>query len=776
MRERDLRALEFDKVLALVAAYAASEPGRAVLLGLRPSTDPDEVRARLRLTAELVELRAHAGSFPMQEFADQRAILLVAAREGSVLDGVALVAVRDFVLAARQAEAFTRSRVESLPNLATLAHSLVAPKELADALLRTLEDDGGLLDDASHDLKRLRNRLREERVDLESRLVRALNAGGMEPFVSDNIVTVRNRRFVLPLKLNYGEKLDGIVQDRSISGETLFVEPMWAVELNNRLMMLEREAEAEERRILAHLTAIVRGYARELAITFEAMVALDALNARAIFGERLGAIEPELTEGAMELIDARHPLLIQSGRDVTPIDVRIPAGQRGIVISGPNTGGKTVALKTVGLFALMAQAGMLIPADRQSRVTVFRSVFADIGDAQSIEANLSSFAAHIVNLTEITRALAEPALIILDEPGAGTDPAEGAALTIGLMNYLASRRSVLAIATHSTAVKLHAYSRPGFEAAAVDFDPERMTPLYRLKPHTIGQSYGLAMARRLGLPAEIIRAAEEARPAGSVELEQALQRLDAERAELRTRIETLREREAALEETRSLATEEAERARHKIAADRARIRADAAGLIEQMRREGSELLAELKVKTKSQRDLSRFVAEAQEKLEQVAPAPPQAQPLAPQEPLKVGDQVELGQIRGELLILEEGRAVITRGGMRIEVAPERLRRAAQQATASRVPKVSVTAAEHTERQELMLIGMRTTDALRTLEEFLDQAYLTNRPEVRIVHGVGSGALRKAVREYLGSSPYCAAFREADPHLGGAGATVVQLNL
>ncbi len=335
---------------------------------------------------------------------------------------------------------------------------------------------------------------------------------------------------------------------------------------------------------------------------------------------------------------------------------------------------------------------------------------------------------------------------------------------------------MLAIATHSTAVKLHAYSRAGFEAAAVDFDPERMTPLYRLKPHTIGQSYGLAVARRLGLPAEIIRAAEEARPAGSVELEQALQRLDAERAELRTRIETLREREAALEETRSLATEEAERARHKIAADRARIRADAAGLIEQMRREGSELLVELKVKTKSQRDLSRFVAEAQEKLEQVAPVPPPAQPLAPQEPLKVGDQVELGQIRGELLILEEGRAVITRGGMRIEVAPERLRRAAQQAAASRAPKVSVTAAEHTERQELMLIGMRTTDALRTLEEFLDQAYLTNRPEVRIVHGVGSGALRKAVREYLGSSPYCAAFREADPHLGGAGATVVQLNL
>ena len=620
MRERDLKALEFDKVLALVAGHAASEPGRAAVGEIRPSTDTNEVRARLRLTAELAELRAHAGSIPLQGFADQRRILLIAAREHAVLDGPALVAVRQFALAARQVEGFMRSRIEPFSNLATLARNLIAPKELADALSRTLDDDGGLLDDASPALKKLRNRLREERVELEARLVRTLNAGGMEPFVSDNVVTVRNRRFVLPLKLNYAERLEGIVQDRSISGETLFVEPMWAVELNNRLMMLEREAEAEERRILAYLTAMVRGYARELAITFEAMVALDALNARAIFAERTEAIEPEIADGALELLDARHPLLIQSGRGVTPIDVKIPAGQRGIVISGPNTGGKTVALKTVGLFALMAQAGMLIPANHGSRVTVFRSVFADIGDQQSIEANLSSFAAHIVNLSEIIRSLDEPALIILDEPGAGTDPAEGAALTIGLMNYLASRRCLIAIATHSTAVKLHAYSRAGFEAAAVDFDPERLAPLYRLKPHTIGQSYGLAVARRLGLPAEIISAAEEARPAGSVDLEQALQRLEAERTELRRRIEELRAREAALDELQRTAAEQAEQARHKLAADRARIRAESAGLIEKLRREGGALLEELKAKTKSQRDLSRFVAEAQTELEELAPA------------------------------------------------------------------------------------------------------------------------------------------------------------
>ena len=334
-----------------------------------------------------------------------------------------------------------------------------------------------LLDEASPQLLRLRNRLRAERVELEARLARSLNASGMEAFVSDYLVTVRNHRFVLPLKLNYSERLEGIVQDRSVSGETLFVEPMWAVELNNRLLMLEREVEAEERRILAHLTAMIRGYGVELRLTFDAMVALDALNARAIFAERLRCIEPLLGgfgESGLELVEARHPLLIAGGREVVPIDVRIGAGLHGIVISGPNTGGKTVALKTIGLLALMAQAGLLIPAREGSRIIVFRSIFADIGDEQSIEASLSSFAAHIANLSAMAAALEEPALVILDEPGEGTDPVEGAALAIGLMTYLGRRRCLVAIATHSTAVKLHAYSRAGFEASAVDFDAENL--------------------------------------------------------------------------------------------------------------------------------------------------------------------------------------------------------------------------------------------------------------------------------------------------------------
>ncbi|MGH8012410.1 MAG: endonuclease MutS2 [Candidatus Binataceae bacterium] len=769
MRERDLKALEFDKVIALVAALAVSAPGRATVEQLRPSTDTGEVRTLLRATAELVQLRSHSGAVPLDEFSDQRDLLLAVAPQGAVLGGPALLRIRDFVIAARTAEAFLRSRVEHLPQLAALVHNLVAPKELADALLGSLADDGGLLDDASPELKRLRTRLRDERLELETRLARSLNASGMAPFVSDYLVTVRNRRFVLPLKLNYAERLEGIVQDRSVSGETLFVEPMWAVELNNRLMMLEREAEAEEHRILTRLSAMVRGYLAELHLTFDALVELDALNARAIFAERFDAIEPLIVEHGLELVDARHPLLITSGHEVVPIAIRISAGQHGIVISGPNTGGKTVALKTLGLLALMAQSGLLIPAAEGTRITVFRGIFADIGDEQSIEASLSSFAAHIVNLTEIVNSLSEPALIILDEPGAGTDPVEGAAMAIGVMDYLSTHDCVVAVATHSAAVKLHAYSRAGFEAAAVDFDAERLLPLYRLKPHTIGQSYGLAVARRLGLPEVIVRAAEAAMPAGSAELAEALRRLEEERTRLRAETERLRERERSLAGREAEASDTITRAQAHAEAERERLHGEGTRMLEELRREGAAVMEEIRAGVKSRRELDRVLARTRNTVESIAP--PRATD-EPTRPLKVGDQVELGEIRGELLTLEPGRAVIGRGGLRIEVAPERLRRATK--APPREAQVTVSADADRDRAELNVIGMRTADALRKVEEFLDQAYLTNRGEVRIVHGIGSGALKKAVQDYLGSSPYCASFHQAEPHQGGAGATIVEL--
>ncbi len=346
------------------------------------------------------------------------------------------------------------------------------------------------------------------------------------------------------------------------------------------------------------------------------------------------------------------------------------------------------------------------------------------------------------------------------------------------MNYLAARRCLVAIATHSTAVKLYAYSRAGFEAAAVDFDAERLTPLYRLKPHTIGQSYGLAVASRLGLPAEVIDSAREALGGGSLELEQAIGRLESERKRLIEEVERLRESREKGERESAEARQKAERARERADAERRRMRAEVSGVIEELRREGSDVIRDLKTRTKSRADLSAFVARAAEKLEKSAPAPAETTEGEAEDKvaLKPGDQVELGEIRGELLSIEPGRAVVARGGLKIEVAPERLRRAKGRTseTASRAPIVTYSS-DAGGGSEINLIGMRTSEALRKLESFLDQAFLTNQREVRIIHGIGSGALRKAIQEYLGTSAYCASFRQADPHHGGAGATIVELN-
>lgn len=774
IRERDLKLLEFDKVLLRLREFAVSESGRRMIDSLRPATDTHEVRTRLRATAEMVSLRARAGAPPLSEFAPQTTLLLAAAREGAVLDGRSLVIVRDFALAARTVQAFMRSRVEDFPHLAALAANLVVPSELVDAMAKALADDGALVDDASPELKRLRTRLRDERLELEARLLNFSQRPAIEAVVSERIVTIRNRRFVLPLKLNYAEKVEGVVQDRSVSGETLFVEPAWAVAVNNRLMMLEREAEAEERRILAELTALVRSYRAQLESSFHALVAFDALNAGAIFAEHYQCSEPQIVDQGLALHEARHPILLVGGREVVPIDVAIEPQQRGIVISGPNTGGKTAALKTLGLLCAMAQAGLMIPAQPTSRLPVFRTIFADIGDQQSLEASLSTFSAHIENLCELVKTLEEPALVILDEPGAGTDAPEGGALTVGVIEYLGARGCLVAVATHSMTVKLYAQGRDDIELAAVEFDSEQLLARYKLRPHTVGPSYGIEVARRLGLPQEIIQRAQSVLPAHNTLLDTALQRLEEERSRFAMRAAELEQRAADAQRELCQLAQQAAQARERLDKERQSLSAQVRALVAEFTEQAAALLAELKAGNKRRADVRAFTAQAFKKLAKLGPA--QNVGAARPAELKVGEMVELqdANLRGELVSLEPGRAVLSRSGMRIEVAPERLRPAARKAGETPAPRISVEFSPIASAQ-LDLTGMRVSEALRKLEEFLDQAYLSaQQAEVQIVHGRGTGALRKAIHDYLRASPYCADFRETEPYAGAGGATIVRL--
>jgi DNA mismatch repair protein MutS2 len=465
-----------------------------------------------------------------------RAYLRSAAHEGFVLDGAALVAVRVTLETIRGAGGYFRRHAAGAPALADLPDRLTAFPRLEAELRRALDDDGTVLDQASEALARVRGAIRRLRETLTRKLEELVARRGLADVIADDYVTVRNNRFVVPVRAGAVGQLPGVVQDRSVSGETLFVEPLFAVERNNELLLAIREEELIIQRILTDLTALVGAEQAAIAACVDALVEVDDLVARARFARTYRCTRARFSDGAIALADVRHPGLLFTSRPVTPIDLLLPADRDTLVLTGPNTGGKTVALKTLGLCALMAQAGLLIPAAEGAHLPCFAAVFADVGDEQSIERNLSTFSAHVANLSEIAAGGVRGALVLFDEPGVGTDPEEGAALAVGLIHYFRGRGARVALTTHYTPVKLGALDDPRCRVAAVDFDLDTLTPRYRLVYDSIGRSLALPIARRLGLPEAILATAESAQPEHARVLATALERLERTRRELEERL------------------------------------------------------------------------------------------------------------------------------------------------------------------------------------------------------------------------------------------------
>ena len=424
MRERDLLALEFDKVLQLLADCALSSAGRAACLALKPQVVEPFVKEDSERTWQCFRLVEERLSLPLGSFPDIRPTCEQADHGGAVLEGQKLRDVLAVVTRARLLARFFRRDAAVFDRLKGYADRLPALPDLEAALQRCLDENGGLKDEASAALRSLRRQVHSLGEDIERRLQRTLRSSEAQEVVADQFVTIRNNRFVIPVRPNFQARLPGIVQDRSGSGETVFIEPLFAVELNNRLLLAQKEVAAEEHRLLVWLTALVRESLDHLQQTFATLTEIDVLHAKVVFAQKYGATQPHFGS-AIQLRCARHPLLTASDTAVVPIDVILPNDKRGLIITGPNTGGKTVALKTLGLLCLMAQTGFLIPTDEANELPIFRSVFADIGDAQSLEHSLSTFSAHITNVREMLATLSEPALLLLDEPGGGTDPAEG---------------------------------------------------------------------------------------------------------------------------------------------------------------------------------------------------------------------------------------------------------------------------------------------------------------------------------------------------------------
>jgi DNA mismatch repair protein MutS2 len=771
MRPRDLTALEFDQVRRRLADFACSPAGKEACCGLAPSADRTVVTGALDAAWQCFRLLEEHGNPPLREFADLRGALRSAAHEGAVLDGPSLVAIRTVLAVTQATRAFLKKHAAGSPPLAALAERLVPLPALQASLVRALDEEGGVSDEASDELAEVRRTVRQLRDKLTRRLDELLARPGLADLIADRYVTVRNNRFVVPIKTAMAGQFDGIVQDRSVSGETMFIEPLFAVELNNRLLVAAKEEEALVRRVLADLTALVRAVHAQLSEVFATLVEVDVLLARARFAQRFRCIQPTLDDDELSIRSARHPLLLFSERPVVPIDLLLPRGKRVLVITGPNTGGKTVALKTLGLMALMAQSGLLIPAAEGSHLPCFEAVYTDVGDEQSIERNLSTFSAHVANLTEVLERRDTRALVLLDEPGVGTDPDDGAALGIGMIRMLEANGAHVALSTHYAPIKVFALSHDTCVTAAVEFDLEAMAPRFRLVYHSIGESQALPIARRLGLPASVLQIAAAARSEPAKTLAAAVERLEAVRRRYEERLADVEERaratvQAQLEAQRLLEDLQARQRRRWTEELQA-----ARDFVRGVREQGRELVEALQRGAADRRRLANWVQQQEASIDErqaaVVEQPPHSGPPG------VGDLVEVSGkgVRGELLSVEGERAWIQRGSLRFEVPAAQLRRIESRAPANVEVRVAVP---DEMRQEISLLGLRAREALALLEDFLDRAARARYPSVRIIHGIGSGALRRAVETYLSTSPYCVGFRSGAPGEGGAGVTVADL--
>ncbi|MDA8218113.1 MAG: endonuclease MutS2 [Dehalococcoidales bacterium] len=800
MNTKTLNLLEFPKVLQNLAAHVSYSPTKELIAGLSPSSDIDEVRLRLAYTSEARRLLEMKGSFSLRGARDIRTAVQRATL-GGALESSDLLDVQSTLASVRAIRATLVKFANELPLLAAIGDRLSDCSQLEKEINRCLGPRGEVVDEASETLQRIRTAVRVAHERLLNKLNEIVSSATYRPALQEAIITQREGRYVVPVKSDFRGQLRGVVHDRSASGATLYVEPLAVVDLNNRWRELLLDEDKEVRRILKDLSTGVAAVAPELRENVAALADLDLALAKALYAGEILAEEPAVVDRAalasegkreakswVDLKRARHPLL--SG-DVVPIDIWLGPDFSVLVITGPNTGGKTVALKTVGLLTAMAQAGLHIPADEGSRVRVFGGIFADIGDEQSIEQSLSTFSSHMTNIVGILRQADDESLVLLDELGAGTDPAEGSALARAILANLLDRGSSVIATTHYSELKAYAHLTPGLQNASVEFDVETLSPTYKLSIGLPGRSNALAIATRLGLPREITRAAREVMDPRKVEVEALLGRIREERRAARAARE---EADVALDDARKLqqrlsaawAGIEDER-RQALAAAREEAQLE----VEKVRQHLSQAIALANAASASREQLDEAAREVRNAQQQATSLPRYEEPVREPESvaeeevpsgMAVGGTVWIDHLQqaGELLSLPNAR-----GEVEVQLGALKTRVSASEVRPTRSPYqpsqaqagVSIPAAI-SEREapplEVDLRGMRAEEALEVLDKYVHDAYLGGLPFVRVIHGKGTGVLRQVVRDYLRNHALVRSLQTAEQREGGEGATVARL--
>jgi len=806
MNQKTLQTLEYQKILTRLAGYTAFAVSAEKAQALRPASDIEEARQRLAETSEAVQLLATQTNLTIGGARDIRAAVDLAAR-GGVLTALDLLDVKSTLIASRTLARTFERLSETYPRLADLAAQIPPSLGVIDAITRTISERGEVLDTASVKLGQIRRDLRIAHDRLLTKMQHMVSDPKMAPLLQEPLVTQRDGRYVLPLRAEFKGRIKSIVHDQSSSGATLFVEPLSVVDLNNQNRELQLAERDEERRVLSELSNQVGEYAFEINQAMEIIARLDLVFACAKYADDLDASEPVLHPfprqsrssdrpdshhpgSLIRLYGARHPLL--DPESVVPIDVELDSQTYAMVITGPNTGGKTVTLKTVGLLTLMALSGLHIPVEVGSEISAFQEVYADIGDEQSIEQSLSTFSSHITKIIDILERADRRALVLLDELGAGTDPQEGAALARALLSHLLERGITTLVATHYPELKAFAHTQPGVVNASVEFDLETLRPTYHLTVGLPGRSNALAIASRLGLPEPII---EQARAGINPEDLRAEDLLD----EIHHQRDAARQARAAAEQTRheseSLRAELADRL-EKLEDERREVfeqaRVESRGLVEQLQDEIREVRSAL-ARARQPLEALRAIEEQARDLEETVEKPVERQSRAPgtlplDRPVRLGDRVRLRALntQGVVTSLSEDEAEVQVGMLRVrarlvEVEPIS---SSGEAVESPAPYISSqrfmppahpgTGLAASPGIELDLRGQRADEALQALDRYLEAAYLSGLPFVRIIHGKGTGRLRQAVRQALPSHPHVKSFEPGGEKEGGEGVTVVKL--
>lgn len=792
MNQKALETLEYRKIIAQLKREMGSAASAKLADELTPLTSEKIIKEELRSTTEAVDLIVRKGPLPTGGLYDIREALLLAKKGGS-LTMRQLLEVQNVLGISSEVVAFMHD--DALPELKYIGEMvdlIVEFTALEKEISRCILTEDEMADNASPKLKDIRRSIHQQNQAIKNKLSRIITSSSNKTYLQDTIVTMRDGRYVIPVKQEYRSFFPGMVHDQSKGGATLFIEPQGVVELNNKLRELEVEEQLEIARILAELSSRVAEHYREIRSNLELLIKLDFIMAKGKLSCKMHASEPKIdADGELRLISARHPLI--EYKKAVPVDIRIGGDYRTLIITGPNTGGKTVSLKTAGLLVMMAQSGLHIPASHASTLPIFGEVFADIGDEQSIEQSLSTFSSHMKNIVSIIDKASYDSLVLVDELGAGTDPTEGAALAIAILERFYDSGALTMATTHYNELKKYALATSGVENAAMEFDVETLTPTYRLLIGVPGKSNAFEISKKLGLSESVIERASEHIKHGDMEFENvissieddkrkaAADRLDAEsmRAEIEERLKKLEEKEKAISEKRADIIAEAKREARELLRETKSAVKDVQKDLRRLQKSGAHTNLNTGALEKSRRKINEAEDLVSEKVvKQVNSEPVSA------DTLKIGDRVKLLTIgqNGTILSLpdEKGNLMINIGALKVKARLQDLMlinegkdRKPQAKSSSKYGSL-LRSKSSSVSASINVRGKNLEDALADVEKYLDDVYMAGLDMVSIIHGRGGGILKDGIRQMLKRKKYVDSYGAASYNDGGEGVTVVRM--